>query len=104
MGDSLGHDSRSIRMSDKVQHRERDRSRLLHPRVPSERPLPIILQDGLVFVDSFVGDEAHAMVLAFVGTRPPGEAKEDGGPAVGFFKVVEANRNAFLEELGPVSC
>ena len=106
-GDPLGHDSGSIPMSDKVQDGKRDGGRLLHPRVPNKRPLPIILEDGLVFPDSVIGGDAHALVLAFVGTRPPGEAKEEGDVALGViivFEEIQADRNAILEELGPVSC
>lgn len=91
-------------MSDKVQHRKRNRGRLLHPRVPNKRPLAMILQDGLVFLDGVVSDEAHAVILAFVGTRPPGKAEEEGSLALGVFEVVHAGRNAFLKELGSVPC
>lgn len=91
-------------MGDKVQDRKRDRGRFLHPRVPNERPLPVILQNGLIFLDGIVSDKAHAVVLAFVGTRPPGEAEEEGRLAMGVFKVVQAGWNTILEEFGPVSC
>ena len=57
-----------------------------------------------MFLDSLISDEAHAVVLAFVETRPLGEAKEKGSLALGIFEVVQADRNAVLKGLGPVSC
>ena len=101
--DSLGHDSRPLHMRDQVHHRKRDRSRLLHPRVPNKRPLPIILHDGLVFLDSFIGEESHTVVFAFVGTRPSGEAEEKGNLALAF-EVVQTDWDAVLKEFGSVSC
>ena len=83
-GDTFGHDSRPLNMHDQVQHRKRDRGRLLHPCIPDERPLPIILQDRLLFLDSIIGEESHALVFAFVGARPLGEAEEEGDLALAF--------------------
>jgi hypothetical protein len=93
-------------MGDKVQDRKRDGGRFLHPCEPNKRPLPVILEDRLVLLDGIIGDEAHALVLAFVGTRPPGEAKKKGNVALGIFvfEEVQAGRNAVLKELGPVPC
>jgi hypothetical protein len=86
-------------MRDQVHDRKRDGSRLLHPSVPKERPLPIILQDGLAVPDRVIGDDPHALVLAFVRTRPSGEAEEEGDIAFGAaFEEVQAGRNALLLE------
>jgi len=102
-GDALGYGSRPLNVYDQVQHRKRDRGRLLHPRIPNERPLPIILHDGLPFLDSVIGEESHALVLAFVGTRPSGEAEEEGDLALAF-EVIQTNWDATLEEFGSVPC
>jgi len=102
LGDSLGHDPRPSDVDDQVQHRKRDRGRLLHPSVPNKRPLPIILHDGLLFLDSVIGEEPHTLVLAFVGARPSGEAEKKRDLALAF-EVVEANRDTSLKEFGPVS-
>jgi hypothetical protein len=103
LGDSLGHDPRSLDMRDQVQHRERNRGRLLHPRIPDKRPLPIILFDRPPFLDSVIGEELHALVLAFVGTRPSGEAEEKRNLALAV-EVAQADWDATLEEFGSVSC
>jgi hypothetical protein len=103
LGDSLGHGSRPLHMRDQVQHRKRDRGRLLHPRVPNERPLSIILYDGLLLLNSIIGEESHTLVLAFVGTRPSGEAEEKGNLALAP-EVVQTDRDATLKVFGSVSC
>ena len=103
LGDSLGYNSRPLNMRNQVEHRKRDRGRLLHPRIPNEWPLPVILHNRLLFFDSVIGDESHAMVLAFVDAGPLGEAEEEGSLALAF-EVVQTDWNAILKEFGSVSC
>lgn len=102
LGYPLGNHSRPLNVRDQVQHRKHDRGRLLHSRVSKKWPLPIILHDGLLLFDGVIGEEPHALVLAFVGTRPSGEAEEKGDLALAF-EVIQANWNATLKEFGSVS-
>ena len=96
LGDSPGHHSRPLNMRDQVHDGKRDRGGLLHPSIPNKRPLPIILHDGLPLLDSFIGEESHALVLAFVGAGPLGDAEERGNLALAF-EVVQTDWDAILE-------
>ena len=96
LGDSLGHHSRPLNMCDQVHDGKRDRGGLLHSSTPNKWPFPIILYDGLPLLDSFIGEESHALVLAFVGAGPLGDAKEEGNLALAF-EVVQADWDAILE-------
>jgi hypothetical protein len=96
LGDPLGQRSRSLNVRNQVQDGKRDRGGLLHPSIPNKWPLPIILYDGLPILDSFIGEEPHALVLAFVGAGPLGEAEEEGNLALAF-EVVQTDWDAILE-------
>lgn len=96
LGDTLGHHSRSLDVRNQVQDGKRDRGGLLHPSIPNKWPLPIILYNGFFLLDSFIGEESHALVLAFVGAGPLGKAKEKGSPALAF-EVIQTDWDAILK-------
>jgi hypothetical protein len=54
-------------------------------------------------LDSIIGEEPHALVFAFVGTCPSGEAGEKGNRASAF-EVIQTDWDATLKEFGSVSC
>lgn len=59
----------------KVQDRESDGGRLLHPSKPPERPFSIVLVNFIPILDVLCGDMVHAYVLAIVGASPSGYAQ-----------------------------
>jgi hypothetical protein len=62
----------------KVEERERDGGRLLHPRQSPERPFSVVLVDSIAQPDIPRRDIVHTRVFAVVFAGPASEAQRDG--------------------------